>query len=223
MTPTLRSLVVNSKAKHTATVIFLHGLGDTGSGWEGIGHMLSPALPFTKFIFPNAPVKPVTLNFGAQMPAWYDIISLDRENAKEDEPGMLHTVEQINGLIKAEIDAGIPSDRIILGGFSQGGAMTLLTGLTTTHKLAGLVCLSGYLPLAAKMDTLQKTTNKATPIFMGHGTADQVVNYQWARLSEERLKSLGYNVDFKSYAGMEHSANDTEFKDLLEFLSAQLK
>ncbi|KAJ3312115.1 hypothetical protein HDV04_003369 [Boothiomyces sp. JEL0838] len=218
----LKAAIVQPTAKHTATVIFLHGLGDTGLGWEPVGRMLAPAFKHVKWIFPHAPHKKVTLNMGMAMPAWYDIYSLDKSTAKEDESGMLATVEEINRLIKTEIDAGISSDKIVLGGFSQGGAMTLLTGLTTNHKLGALVALSGYLPLSSKIESIKASVNDKTPIFMGHGTDDQVVQYEWGKKSMETLKSMGFNVTFRPYSGMGHSACDDELRDLSQFLSSKL-
>ncbi|KAJ3320262.1 hypothetical protein HDV06_005406 [Boothiomyces sp. JEL0866] len=218
----LKAAIVQPTAKHTATVIFLHGLGDTGLGWEPVGRMLAPAFKHVKWIFPHAPHKKVTLNMGMAMPAWYDIYFLDKSTSREDEPGMMATVEQINTLIKSEIDAGISSEKIVLGGFSQGAVMTLLAGLTTNHKLGGLVALSGYLPLSTKIESIKSSVNDQTPIFMGHGTDDQVVQFEWGKKSLDKLKSMGFNVTFRPYDGMGHSACDAELGDLSQFLSAKL-
>ncbi|KAJ3270886.1 hypothetical protein HDV01_007357 [Terramyces sp. JEL0728] len=218
----LKAAIVQPTAKHTATVIFLHGLGDTGLGWEPVGRMLAPAFQNVKWIFPHAPHKKVTLNMGMAMPAWYDIYSLDKATSKEDESGMMASVEQINTLIKNEVDAGISSEKIVLGGFSQGAAMTLLAGLTTSYKLGGLVALSGYLPLSGKIESIKSNTNDKTPIFMGHGIEDQVVQFEWGQKSMEKLKSMGYDVTFRSYDGMGHSACDAELRDLSQFLTSKL-
>jgi predicted esterase len=217
MNSTLRSVVINPSATHTCTVLFLHGLGDSGNGWSDVGKMFSPKLPNVKFIFPHAPQRSVTLNMGMKMPAWYDIFSLDKSDQREDEKGMFETTSQINELIKQEIDSGIPANKIILGGFSQGGAMTLLTGLTTDFKLAGLICMSGYLPLGSKIHQLRHPENKI-PIFMAHGTADQVVALKWGEASFEKIRKLGYEATFQTYQGLGHSANDKELGDVLNFI-----
>ncbi|KAI8851766.1 Phospholipase/carboxylesterase/thioesterase [Chytridium lagenaria] len=214
----VKSVVVNATAGHTATVIFLHGLGDSGHGWLPVAQELSLGLPHVKFILPHAPQIPITLNGGFRMPGWYDIISLDKTARQEDRPGMLKTVEIIDALIQREIDAGVDSKRIVLGGFSQGSAMSLLTSLTTNHKLAGIVALSGYLPLATEAGEIAKPSNQWTPYFMGHGTSDNVVEYTWGKMSAERLKEIGRDVTFKSYRGMAHSACEDEVLHVAEFL-----
>ena len=166
------SIVLPAKTAHTATVIFLHGLGDSGSGWEPVAQMLAPQLPHVKWILPNAyglllscyihtsnssnrPMQRVTLNMGMQMPAWYDIKSLENRTTGEDEDGMWKTVAQVSTMIQTEISGGIPSERIILGGFSQGAAMSLLSGVSMEHKLGGLAVLSGYLPLSTKIQDVR--------------------------------------------------------------------
>ncbi|KNE56593.1 hypothetical protein AMAG_02387 [Allomyces macrogynus ATCC 38327] len=217
--PLLDAVIQNAKAKHTASVIFLHGLGDSGAGWAGIAPMLANALPHVKWVFPNAPVQPVTLNMGMRMPSWYDIYSLDREQAKQDEKGMLESAGKIQDLINNEVEKhGIPTDRIVVGGFSQGSAISLLTLVTSPVKLAAIVALSGYLPLTPKFDELHKTVNDQTPVWMGHGDSDEVVAYKWGSQSAEFLKEKGYNVDFNTYRWMGHSANDQELMDLTMFL-----
>ena len=195
----LKSVVIKPTKSHTSTVIFLHGLGDSGHGWSQIGQMASSLLPNVKFIFPHAPVLPITLNNGYQMPAWYDIVSLHNINAKQDEKGMTESCSKIDELIQFEINIGIPSDKIVVGGFSQGAAMSLLYGLTCNHKLGGIVALSGYLPLSAKIEELKTAFNNETRFFMGHGTLDDVVKFQYGKSSADKLKNLGYSVDFRSY------------------------
>ncbi|KAJ3066598.1 hypothetical protein HDU98_010109 [Podochytrium sp. JEL0797] len=215
----LQSVIVPAATKHTATIFFLHGLGDSGHGWAPVGEQLSGLFPHVKFVFPNAPSIPITLNGGYKMPGWYDIISLDHKVRKEDEKGMLETVERINKLITDEIASGIKSKRIVLGGFSQGAAMTLLTSLKSDIKLAGFVGLSGYLPLADKLAESHSDTNQWTPYFMGHGDSDEVVAYEWGRLSAEKMKDvLGRQVVFKTYRGMGHSTTNAELSDLAKFL-----
>ncbi|KAJ3030310.1 UNVERIFIED_CONTAM: hypothetical protein HDU68_009463 [Siphonaria sp. JEL0065] len=180
---------------------------------------LAVRFPHVKWVLPNAPSIPITLNGGYRMPGWYDIISLDHTKRKEDEKGMLETVEKINKLIKEEIASGIKSKRIVLGGFSQGSAMSLLTALKTDIKLGGIVGLSGYLPLADKAEEFATTANQWTPIFMGHGDSDEVVSHTWGKLSAEKLKeTLGRQVTFKTYRGMGHASSNAEMSDLARFL-----
>lgn len=155
------------------------------------------------------------------MPAWYDIIGLDPA-AKEDETGMWNTVDHISTLIQKEIDSGIPANRIVLGGFSQGAAMSLLHGLSTCTKLGGLAILSGYLPLLKKIQEVRKDVNLQTPILMCHGLEDEVVQYHWGKQSATKLKDLGHTVEFKQYSGMGHSAGQEEMEDLVTFLKRVL-
>ncbi|KAJ9647407.1 hypothetical protein H2204_000036 [Knufia peltigerae] len=156
-----------------------------------------------KFVFPNAPNIPITVNMGMSMPGWYDITEFSDLNQQQDEPGILRSRVTFNKLIADEIEAGIPSNRIILGGFSQGGAMSIFTGVTTTHKLGGVFGLSCYLVLAGKIKEFAKEAsdvNKDTPFFMGHGDSDEVVKYKWGQQTAEFLrKELGHKVDFKTY------------------------
>ncbi|THH16624.1 hypothetical protein EW146_g4048 [Bondarzewia mesenterica] len=232
--PPLEKIVVDPVSKHSATVIFIHGLGDSGHGWSPVASMFKgdPGLSHVKWVLPHSPSIKVTANMGLEMPSWFDIISFGFIS-EEDEAGMLRTVQSINQLITAEIDAGIPSERIVVGGFSQGAAMSLLTGLTNERKLGGVVSLSGWLPLTHKFKSM--TTQHATelPIFWGHGTHDPLVKYQFARDSVQFLETqVGIaetsidaadaaglrGIAFNSYSGVGHSANDKELKDLQGWL-----
>ncbi|KAI1398842.1 Phospholipase/carboxylesterase [Hypoxylon fuscum] len=217
--------------KHTATVIFVHGLGDTGYGWSAVveNWRLRHRLDEVKFILPHAPRIPVTAAFGESMPGWYDISALsgkiDDIRKEQDERGILQSREYFNGLIEAEIkDHKIPASRIVLGGFSQGGAISLFTGLTAKHKLAGIVALSSYLPLDSKFgDFVQENdNNRRTPILMCHGDQDQVVPYGLGKMSYEMIKSQGFDVTMKTYPGMPHAADPEELDEIEQFLSARL-
>ncbi|KAK7049745.1 hypothetical protein VNI00_005776 [Paramarasmius palmivorus] len=222
-------LEVPALGKHTATVIFIHGLGDTGYGWKPVADMFQKDTDFrdVKWILPHAPHIPVTLNDGAVMPAWYDIKSLGKDR-EEDENGMLKTKASITALIEKEISAGIPADRIVLGGFSQGAVTTLLTGLTIDKKLAGLVVLSGVVPLRSKFKELLSPHATTIPVFWGHGTADQIVPYKFAEESIELLQSLNFTVikggkkaegvSFNGYQGLPHSTDPFELMDLKAWL-----
>ncbi|KAJ2956497.1 hypothetical protein NQZ79_g7661 [Umbelopsis isabellina] len=241
MAASLKSVLIQPKAAHTGTVIWLHGLGDSGAGWSFMAEHLARQFPTIKWVLPNAPNIPITLNGGYRMPGWFDLNSLSfNEKMVEDEKGMLSTVSTVNQLVRDEVDSGTPSDRIVLGGFSQarctimidiipirwimqtGSAMALLTGLTSEYKFAGIVGLSGWLPLHSKVISMASDANKKTPIFMGHGDIDPVVQFTYGSKSADLLKSKGYNVDFHSYKGVVHTASDEEISDVAKFLSSVL-
>ncbi|AEO65072.1 uncharacterized protein THITE_2111664 [Thermothielavioides terrestris NRRL 8126] len=223
-------LLFPATARHTATVIFIHGLGDTGHGWAGAveNWRRRQRLDEVKFILPHAPAIPITCNWGVRMPGWYDIHAIDGNpeslRRNEDEAGILLSQAYFHELIQQEIDAGIPSDRIIIGGFSQGGAMSIFSGLTAKVKLAGIVALSSYLLLSLKFADLvpKPEVNKETPIFMAHGDSDQVVNTKLGRMSYDLLKGMGYNATLKIYEDMGHSACPEEMDDVEAFLTERL-
>ncbi|KAH8705580.1 putative phospholipase [Talaromyces proteolyticus] len=223
-------LVVPALKKHTATVIMAHGLGDSGAGWVGLAQNWRRRNKFDEvsFIFPNAPVIPITVNMGMSMPGWYDITHLGQDlgyesaQANQDEPGILSSRDYFNSLIKEEIDKGIDPSRIVLGGFSQGGAIAVFTGITNSLKLGGVFGLSCYLLLADKLKALSpkgELPNQKTPFFLAHGTDDDVVQFHFGEKSSERLKSLGFDVDFHSYPGLTHSAEPKEIEDLENFIA----
>ncbi|EAQ89905.1 hypothetical protein CHGG_06524 [Chaetomium globosum CBS 148.51] len=224
------SLLFPATSRHTATVIFVHGLGDTGHGWAGAveNWRRRQRLDEVKFILPHAPSIPITCNMGMRMPGWYDIHTIDGNvesiRRNEDEAGILLSQAYFHDLIQKEIDAGIPADRIVVGGFSQGGAMSLFSGLTSKVKLAGIVALSSYLLLSLKFAELvpKPESNKDTPIFMGHGDSDQVVNTALGKKSYDLLKDLGYNATLKIYENMGHSACVEEWDDVEAFLTERL-
>ncbi|KAJ7246574.1 Phospholipase/carboxylesterase [Mycena haematopus] len=227
-----RFLTVPAISKHTATVIFVHGLGDTGNGWKPVAQMLSSELAHVKWVLPHAPAMPVTANGGMVMPAWFDIFSFGF-TGRQDEMGMLKTVHSLNQLITAEVDAGIPANRIVLGGFSQGAAMTILTGLTTERKLAGLAVLSGWLPLHEKFKSMASEHAASIPIFWGQGAEDPLVKPALARRSADLVMELigtpvAPSTDelkglfYKSYDGVEHNANMEELDDLKAWLKKAL-
>ncbi|CAN6656988.1 acyl-protein thioesterase 1 [Trichomonascus vanleenenianus] len=209
-----------------ASVIFLHGLGDSGHGWSFLAEQARrrPSLNHVNFIFPHAPAQPVTLNFGMKMPSWHDITDLDSLRI-EDEAGVLRSVGTAEGLIAKEAEDGIPSNKVILGGFSQGAAISLSTSVITDKPLAGVIALSGYLPLHEKLQSLKKDVNKDTPIFMGHGTADDVVKFPYGQRSRDFLKKeLGRSdVQWHEYPGLTHSADLEEIEQVLDFIESALK
>ncbi|KAK3383588.1 Phospholipase/carboxylesterase/thioesterase [Lasiosphaeria ovina] len=226
----LPPLLFPATARHTATVIFVHGLGDTGHGWSDAveNWRRRQRLEEVKFILPHAPAIPITCNWGMRMPGWYDIVSLDgnaealRQN--EDEAGIMLSQAYFHGLIQQEIDSGIPADRIVLGGFSQGGAVSIFSGLTAKWKLAGIAALSSYLLLSSKFSELvpQPEFNKVTPVAMFHGDSDPVVETELGKLSYQMLKAQGYNVSLKLYPNMGHSACPEELDDVEAFLTERL-
>ncbi|PQK14086.1 hypothetical protein BB8028_0004g10160 [Beauveria bassiana] len=225
-------MVFTPSGRHTATVIFIHGLGDSGHGWADAVQQWQGRnkLNEVKFILPHAPAIPITMNAGFQMPGWFDIKSIDALShaagtaPDEDEAGIELSRAYIYSLVQAEVAAGISSDRIVLGGFSQGGAMSIFSGLTAPFKLGGIVGLSSWLLLnrTFKDRVPAEGLNRDTPIFMGHGDRDPLVLYPLAQASEKKLTELGYKVTFKTYPGMQHSACNEELNDVEAFLQSRL-
>ncbi|KAG0220346.1 hypothetical protein BGX33_000021 [Mortierella sp. NVP41] len=216
--PRLTTVVHDATAKHTATVIFMHGFGDSGAGWAPVGEQLSTYVPHVKFIFPNAPALPITANGGMLTPAWYDIKAIASIQHEQDEQGLLRSRQQVMQLIREEVDKNnIPANRIVLGGFSQGSVLSLFAALTSEYKFGGVTALSGYVPLHTKIMTMVSEANRKTPIFWGHGDADQVVKYKYGEQSVEFLKEHKYPVRFHTYPRMGHSACPQELRDLLSF------
>jgi phospholipase/carboxylesterase len=217
----LECIEVTTDEHPTAAVIWMHGLGADGSDFVPIVRELNlTGCPGIRFVFPNADSMPITINGGYVMPAWYDILGMDLVR-KEDASGLRKSQQQIEALIQREIDRGIRSEKIILAGFSQGCAMTLQTGLRFSHKLAGLMCLSGYLPLQSTVTAEHHAANKTTPIFMAHGRGDGVVTIDRAEKSREFLKELGYNIEWHEYL-MQHSVCEEEIDDIGHWLQRLL-
>ncbi|KUI69323.1 Acyl-protein thioesterase 1 [Cytospora mali] len=224
-------LVFPAVNTHTATVIFAHGLGDTGHGWASAveNWRRRQRLDEVKFILPHAPTIPITCNGGYRMPGWFDIKVLDgspesmRQN--EDAEGIKASAEYLSSLIQSEMDAGIPADRIVLGGFSQGAAMSIYTGLTSKVKLAGIVSLSGWLLLSKTFREVLAAgpkLNDNTPILMCQGDSDPLVRPELSMLSYQMLNTLGLNVTRKVYEGLAHSASLEELDDVEVYLKERL-
>lgn len=205
-------------ANPRATVIVLHGLGADATDFVPFVREvdLAPVGP-VRWIFPYAPKRPVTLNGGYVMPAWYDIFGLDERTWREDEPGLRASRDAIDAVITREVARGIPASRIVVGGFSQGCAMALMTGLRHGERLAGVLGMSGYLPLAAKLEAERSEANRDVPLFMAHGTQDPVVPIARGRQSKGALEGLGYAVEWHEYA-MPHSVCAEEVVDVERFL-----
>jgi len=205
----------------TCSVIWLHGLGADGNDFVPIIPELHlPANPATRFIFPSAPSMPVTVNGGYVMPAWYDIVGRNLMD-QEDAEGIKRSATSIIELIEREVQRGIDCRHIVLAGFSQGCAMALYIGLRLPHQLAGIIALSGYLPLALSLSIEKHSANQNTPIFMAHGTYDPVVVLDRAQASHALLEKLAYRVNWNEYP-MEHSVHHEELADISRFLQEVL-
>ena len=201
----------------TATILVLHGLGADGNDFVPIAQELDlEQVGPVRFVFPHAPVMPVTINGGYRMRAWYDILGTEDQGV-QDEKGLRRSRDLVELLIAREKENGIPSSRIVLAGFSQGCAMALLTGLRHAEPLAGIVGMSGYLPLAESTAAERTQANAKTPIFMAHGTHDHVVEMHRAEKSRDLLQSLGYEVEWHEYL-MAHSVNPQEIEELNAWL-----
>ena len=204
---------------HTAdsTVILMHGLGADGHDFEALVPELDlPAAPSIRWVFPHAPVRPVTINGGLRMRAWYDIIAIDI-NAPEDEPGIRLSQEAVGRLIQNQRDLRIPSQRVVLAGFSQGGAIALFTALRWPEPLAGVIALSTYLPLPRTLATEAHPFNAGISIFMAHGTMDPVVPTVLGETSREVLLANGCSVEWHAYP-MQHAVCAQEISDLRKWL-----
>ena len=214
---TLECLEQQTGADPGASVIVLHGLGADGNDFVPIARELDlAAVGGARFVFPHAPLRPVTMNGGYVMRAWYDIAGTPQARV-EDEAGLRASQVQIEALIAREVARGMPAQRIVLMGFSQGCAMTLLTGLRHEQRLAGLVGLSGYLPLASHTAAERSDANARVPIFLAHGRDDPMVGIDRAITSRDALRALGYDVEWHDYA-MPHSVCMDEIADLNRWL-----
>jgi phospholipase/carboxylesterase len=205
----------------TASIIVLHGLGADGNDFVPIANELDlAAVGPVRFVFPHGPTRPVTINGGYVMRAWYDVLGTSfelRDTAREDEPGLRESQRLVEELIARERDRGIAASRIVLAGFSQGCAMTFMTGLRYPERLAGLLGMSGYLPLADKLGAERSPANADVPIFQAHGTQDPVIPIARATASRDALATLGYDVEWHSYA-MPHSVCGPEIVDMNRWL-----
>jgi phospholipase/carboxylesterase len=213
----LERIEMDSGDAPQASVIVLHGLGADGHDFVPIAQELDlRAVGGARFVFPHAPMRPVTMNGGFVMRAWYDIAGTPQAR-REDEAGLRASQALVETLIAQERERGVPASRIVLMGFSQGCAMTLLTGLRCAERLAGLVGLSGYLPLAAQTAAERSPANAGVPIFLAHGRDDPMIAIDRALASRDALLALGYPVEWHDYA-MPHSVCMDEIADLNRWL-----
>ena len=200
-----------------ATIIILHGLGADGNDFVPIAEELElDAVGPVRFIFPHAPVLPVTINGGMRMRAWYDIVGFDADSP-QDEAGLRRSAVLVEALLKREKERGIPANRIVLAGFSQGCAMALLAGLRHGERLAGIAGLSGYLPIAQTTAAERAPANAEVPIFLAHGTHDEVVSLERAEASRDALEALGYPVEWHEYI-IGHGVHPLEVAELNDWL-----
>ena len=220
--PLVLSNLSTKSSQINASIIWLHGLGADGYDFEPIANYLlrSDGLPKVRFILPHAPEMPVTRNNGYVMPAWYDIYGI-MPVSKEDAAGIEVSQQYIDTLIDNEMSLGIPADRIVLAGFSQGGAIALHTALRHSQKLAAIVALSTYLPLQSKLSAIATDANKDTPIFMAHGIFDDVINIEIAKSSRDLLMQHHYHISWHEYH-MAHSVSNEEITDIEKFLQRVL-
>ena len=213
----LETVTVETGPSPKFAIIWMHGLGADGHDFEPlVPELLDKGMPVIRFVFPHAPVRPVTINNGYEMRAWYDIIGIDRRSA-EDFDGIKASADAVVQLIKAENQRGVPTERIAIAGFSQGGAMALHIATRYPEKLAGVIALSCYLPQSRELATSKSAANQATPIFMAHGYQDPVVPYPLGDDSRQLLQAAGYTVEWHAYP-MPHSLCEPEVSDIRAWL-----
>jgi len=215
----MNPIILESTTKHTSTLIFLHGLGDTGHGWSSAVASIRPS--HMKVICPTAPTMPVTMNAGFQMPSWFDLRTLDI-SGPEDEEGIKRATNNIHQIIDKEISNGIESNRILVGGFSQGGALALYSALTFTKPLGGIIALSCWLPMHKQFPGYN-VQSAELPIFQAHGDFDPVLPYKFGQLSASVLKTVLKNTQFKTYNGLSHSSSEQELQDIRAFIDNWIK
>lgn len=217
----LETVEILSGPNPTASVIWLHGLGADGHDFEPLVPYLTwPGAPAIRYVFPHAPVRPVTLNGGMPMRAWYDILSLDGERG-HDREGVGQSIRQVYGLLEREEERGIAADRIILAGFSQGGAIALQLGLRCPRRLAGLIGLSTYMLFASELQDSLNMANRKTPVFLAHGTIDPMVLPAMGEAARKQLVALGLPVEWHAYP-MPHSVCPEEISDIAGWLRIRL-
>lgn len=216
----LPALVLEPEQPATASVIWLHGLGADGYDFEPIVPQLGLGSAPIRFIFPHAPHRPVTVNSGYEMRAWYDISSTDLSEG-EDEAGTRESEQQLVRWIEHERELGIAASRIVVAGFSQGGAIVLHTGLRYPERLAGIMALSTYLPLADTVEKERHVANGDVPLFMAHGLDDPIIPLQLAEKSRARIEALGHPMEWHTYA-MPHSVCHEEIADIAKWLTRVL-
>ncbi|WP_269533352.1 alpha/beta hydrolase [Chitinimonas sp. BJYL2] len=222
MNTLLETIEVETRPQPEWAVIWMHGLGADGNDFASIVPELGlQNAPGVRFVFPHAPVIPVTCNNGYMMRAWYDILEIGSLSRRVDEAGIRSNRDAIRALIARENERGIPTERIVLAGFSQGGAMVYSVGLTHPEKLAGLIALSTYIPSQALIDSEKHTANANTPIFAAHGVQDPIVPYALGEAAAKQVGTSGHPVEWRSYR-MPHSVCMEEIEAIGVWLKARM-
>ena len=221
MTALLETLEIETAPSPRAAVIWMHGLGADGHDFAGIERQVTPPGAAVRYVYPHAPMMPVTINNGYVMRAWYDVFGVAGER-REDEAGVRASQERIERLIAREKARGIPARAIVLAGFSQGGAMALHTGLRHPERLAGVMALSCFLPVARAVATEASTANRDVSLFIAHGIADDLIPVARARAARDTLLGLGYEVEWHEYP-MAHSLCPQEIEDIAAWLQRTLE
>ena len=216
----LETVEQQTRARPAWTILWLHGLGADGHDFAPIvPELVRPDWPAIRFVFPHARVRPVTINGGVPMRAWYDINNLSLDQ-RADETGLRESIAEVDALVSRERDRGVPASRLVLVGFSQGGAVALAAGLRREAGVAGIASLSGYLPMADKTQAEITPAGLATPVFIGHGSQDPVVAPVLGTRTRVALQGLGVKVEFHSYP-MAHSVCADEIRDLGDWLTVR--
>lgn len=213
-------IIIEPEGPATAAVVWLHGLGADGNDFVPVVPYLGAVTGWTRFVFPHAAVQPVTINDGVAMRAWYDILAMDI-GRRIDMAGVRDSEAYARRLLDAQVSGGIPADRLILAGFSQGGAITLHAGVRHPSRLAGLMALSTYMPSPEHTDSEAHPANARTPIFMAHGEDDPVIPLSLAEQSRDHLRAAGYAVEWKTYP-MPHSVSPEQLGDIARWLAERL-
>jgi phospholipase/carboxylesterase len=213
----LDAVEITTGSEPTAAVIWLHGLGADGHDFEPLVPWLDwPGAPSIRYVFPHAPVRPVTINGGMQMRAWYDILAFDIDR-DQDEQGILDSIAQANALVAREQERGIDASRILLAGFSQGGAIAMQCALRYPDKLAGLVALSTYMLQEHRLEAELSEANRGMPVFYGHGDSDPIVPVRLGQQAAAKLEQLGHPVEWRTYP-MQHSVSPEEIQHLAAWM-----
>ena len=217
--PALETIAIETAPGPVASIIWMHGLGADGEDFVPVAEQM-PLPVAVRYVFPHAPMQPVTINGGYVMRAWYDIIATNI-GAQQDEAGIRNSQAEIEKLIAQERERGVAAENIYLAGFSQGGAIALHTGIRHAERLGGIIALSTYLPLAQTLPQEASAACRELPIFMAHGSGDPIVPYELGRASADKLEGWGYPLDWHEYE-MPHSVCMEEIGDLASWLGRQL-
>lgn len=224
----ISSIRVNASSTARSAIVFIHGLGDSGEGWSWFPQIIQQtnivkSYPETNFVFPNAPSIPITVNGGMSMPGWFDIYEFGNPRGRQDAEGFLKSCNVVKQLIDEQIEKhNVPAERVIIGGFSQGAAISMATLALLDVKIGGLVALSGFCPIPQIIAEKQSKTgvNLNTPVFQGHGDFDEIINLSFGKESCDFYHSLGFsNWKFHEYLGVGHSTNNKELVDVIQFIS----